>query len=168
MTAGLFISYRRSDAGPYARLLQVQLAKHLPGTPIFMDLDSIEAGTDFAEAIKTGVESCFVLIALIGPKWLDLRDEGGRRRIDNPDDYVRLEISSALERRVRVIPVLIDGAEMPQRRQLADDLSKLATLNALHMGYDRYEYDETRLIAVIQKMIAKRSTDDMMVPEGTN
>ena len=168
MTAGLFISYRRSDAGPYARLLQVQFAKRLPGTPVFMDLDSIEAGTDFAEAIKAGVNSCRVLVALIGPKWLDLRDKEGRRRLDNPDDYVRLEIRSALERRVRVIPVLIDGTEMPQRRQLPDDLSKLATLNALQMGYDRYEYDETRLITAIKKAIATGSSDDGMVLEGAS
>ena len=168
VTAGLFISYRRSDAGPYARLLQVQFAKRLPGTPVFMDLDSIEAGTDFAEAIKAGVNSCRVLVALIGPKWLDLRDKEGRRRLDNPDDYVRLEIRSALERRVRVIPVLIDGTEMPQRRQLPDDLSKLATLNALQMGYDRYEYDETRLITAIKKAIATGSSDDGMVLEGAS
>jgi hypothetical protein len=151
---GLFISYRRSDAGPYARLLKVQLSRHLPDTPVFMDLDSIEAGTDFAEAIQTGVNSSRVLVALIGPKWLDLLDEAGRRRLDDPDDYVRFEIRTALERCMRVIPVLIDGAEMPQHHQLPDDLGKLARLNAIQMSYDRYEYDECRLITVIQKVLA--------------
>ena len=77
---GVFISYRRSDAGPYARLLQVRLGQHLPGTPVFMDLDSIEAGADFAEAIKAALESCRVLIALIGPKWLTVSDAEGRPR----------------------------------------------------------------------------------------
>lgn len=155
--SGLFISYRRSDAGPYARLLQVQFSRHLPDTPVLMDLDFIEAGTDFEEAIKKGVNSCRVLIALIGPKWLELRDEDGRRRLDDPEDYVRFEIRTALERCVRVIPVLVDGAKMPPRHQLPDDLGKLARLNALDMSYDRYEYDESRLVTVIQRVLAAGS-----------
>lgn len=152
-SAGVFISYRRIDAGPYARLLQVQLGEHLPGTPVFMDLDSIEAGTDFAEAIKTGLDACCVLVALIGSRWLTLADDEGRR-LDNPDDYVRFEIRTALERCVRVIPVLVDGAKMPRRQQLPDDLGKLARLNPLEMSYDRYEYDESRLVTVIRKVLA--------------
>jgi hypothetical protein len=167
LTHGVFISYRRSDAGPYARLLQVQLGHHLPATPVFMDLDSIEAGTDFAEAIKAGVHSCRVLVALIGPKWLTLGDAEGRRRLDDPDDYVRFEIRTALERRVRVIPVLVDGATMPQRQELPDDLGKLARLNALQMSYDRYEYDESRLIAVVRKVLAAESADAAEGPTGS-
>jgi hypothetical protein len=151
---GIFISYRRSDTGPYARLLKVQLGQHVPGTPVFMDLDSIEVGTDFAEAIKAGVQSCRILIALIGAKWLTICDEDGNRRLDDPDDYVRFEIRTALERRLRVIPVLVDGANMPRRGQLPDDLDALTRLNALQMSYDRYEYDESRLIDVIQKALA--------------
>ena len=151
---GVFISYRRSDAGPYARLLQVQLTQHLPGTPVFMDLDSIDAGTDFAEAIEAGVESCRILLALIGPRWFTTSDEEGRRRLDDPDDYVRFEIRTALDRGARVIPVLVDGATMPKRQELPDDLAKLARLNALQMSYDRYQYDESRLITIIQKTLA--------------
>ena len=150
---GLFISYRRCDAGPYARLLKVQLGRSLPGTPVFMDLDSIEPGIDFAEAIKAGLDSCPVMIALIGSKWLELCDEEGHRRIDNPDDFVRFEIRTALERCMRVIPVLIDGANMPKYYQLPDDLGGLARLNALQMSYDRYEYDESRLISILRRML---------------
>lgn len=156
---GVFISYRRSDAGPYARLLQVQLSQHLHGTTVFMDLDSIDAGTDFAGAIESAVGSCRVLIALIGRRWLTVTDEGGRRRLDDPDDYVRFEIRTALDRRSRVIPVLVDGAMMPQRQKLPDDLARLARLNALPMSYDRYEYDESRLINLIQKLLAAEGTD---------
>ena len=111
--SGIFISYRRSDTGPYARLLQLRLQERFPGTPVFTDLNSIEAGTDFAEAIKSAVQSCTVLIALIGRGWLTAQDEEGRRRIDDPDNYVRFEIRTALERGVRVIPVLADGAKPP-------------------------------------------------------
>jgi TIR domain len=163
---GIFISYRRSDAGPYARLLQIQLSQSLPDTPVFMDLDSIEAGTDFAEAIKAGVDSCQILIALIGPRWLALSDQEGRRRLDDADDYVRFEIRTALERRVRVIPVLVDGATMPHREQLPDDLAKLTRLNALPMSYDRYEYDERRLMAIIRRVLAAESTDTTAAPAG--
>jgi TIR domain len=158
LTPGVFVSYRRSDSGPYARMLQVRLSHHLPTTPVFMDLDSIEAGTDFAEAIKAGVYSCRVLVALIGPKWLTLDDGEGHRRLDDPDDYVRFEIRTALERCARVIPVLVDGATMPERQQLPDDLVKLARLNALQMSYDRYEYDESRLVTIIRKVLGAESS----------
>jgi TIR domain len=154
---GTFICYRRSDAAPYARLLKVQLSRHLPGTSVFMDLDSIEAGKDFEEAIKKGVYSCGVLVALIGPRWLGISDEDGRRRLDNPDDYVRLELRTALQRCIRVIPVLVDGARMPSRHQLPDDLGKLARLNALKMSYDRYEYDEGRLVTLIQNALQQET-----------
>ena len=156
---GVFISYRRSDAGPYARLLHVRLSQQLPGAPVFVDLDSIEAGTDFAEAISAGVHSCRILLALIGTRWLTVTDEEGHRRLDDPDDYVRFEIRTALERRVRVIPVLVDGATMPRRQQLPDDLGKLTRLTALPMSYDSYEYDESRLMTIIQKVLAAESAD---------
>ena len=164
---GVFISYRRCDAGPYARLLQVRLGQHLPGTPVFMDLDSIEAGADFAEAIKAALESCRVLIALIGPKWLTVSDAEGRPRLDDPDDCVRFEIRTALEHRARVIPVLVDGVTMPHRRQLPDDLAKLARLNALQMSYDRYEYDESRLISITQKTLAAETAETTHWPPGS-
>jgi hypothetical protein len=151
---GVFISYRREDAGPYARLLKEHLSGRFPGVPVFMDLDSIEAGVDFAEAIKSALSSCVVLIALIGPKWLTATDEEDCRRLDDPDDYVRFEIRTALERCVRVIPVLVDGVSVPRQQQLPADLQKLARLNALAMSYDRFEYDETRLTDVIQRVLA--------------
>ena len=155
--SGIFISYRHNDAGPYARLLQVYLLDRFPHAPVFMDLDSIEAGADFVEAIEAGVGSCRVLVALIGPRWLMLADEEGRRRLDNPDDWIRFEIRTALKRRVRVIPVLVDGAKMPRQEQLPTDIGDLARLNALEMSYDRYAYDTSRLAAVIQRALATGS-----------
>jgi transcriptional regulator with XRE-family HTH domain len=151
---GVFISYRRSDAGPYARLLQVNLGKRFPDIPVLMDLDSIEPGADFTEVLRDAVNSCRVMVALIGPKWMTEAGEEGRRRIEDPDDYVRFEIRTALEHGVRVIPVLVDGAKSLQRYQLPPDLSKLARLNALELSYDRFEYDETRLTDVIRKTLA--------------
>jgi hypothetical protein len=150
---GIFISYRREDAGAYARLLQSHLSGRFPDAQVFMDLDFIEVGLDFAEAIESAVCSSAVMVALIGPRWLALADEEGSRRLDNPDDYVRFEIRTALERVVRVIPVLVDGARMPRQQQLPADLQKLARLNALEMSYTRSEYDESRLARVIEKVL---------------
>jgi hypothetical protein len=155
---GVFISYRREDTGPYARLLKEHLSDRLPGAPVFMDLDSIEAGIDFAEAIESALDSSSVMVALIGPKWLTITDEDGHRRLDDPDDYVRFEIRTGLENCIRVIPVLVDGAKPLKRPLLPPDLHKLARLNALEMSYGRFEFDETRLTSIIQKVLTDRPT----------
>lgn len=152
---GVFISYRREDAGPYARLLKMLLNERLPHARVFMDLDSVAAGSDFAEVIACALRLCPVLVALIGPRWLALTDEEGRRRLDNRDDYLRFEINTALKRGHLVIPVLIDGAKMPRRQQLPASLRKLSRLNALEMSYARFEYDEGRLLTVIEKAVVR-------------
>src|SRR5690348_7903487 len=115
---GIFLSYRRADAAAYARLLQHALRDRIPDAHVFMDLDSIDAGMNFAHVIREAIDSCAVLVAVIGRQWTTLTDEQGRRRLDDPDDYVRFEIRAALERGVRVIPVLVDGARPPQQEQL--------------------------------------------------
>ena len=120
----------------------------------FLDLDSIEIGRDFAEVIGEAVNSCAVLVALIGRQWATLADEDGRKRLDNPDDYVRFEIQTALERGVRVVPVLVDGARPLRQQQLPAKLQKLGRLNALELSYGRYDYDANRLFDVIQQVLA--------------
>jgi hypothetical protein len=151
---GIFLSYRHQDAAPYARLLQSQLRERFPGVRVFMDLDSIEAGLDFAEVIGEAVDSCAVLMALIGRQWATLADEQGRRRLDDPDDWVRFEIRAALERGVRVIPVLVDGVKPLRQEQLPAELQKLARLNAVDLSYGRYEYDAARLLDLVQGVLA--------------
>jgi hypothetical protein len=155
---GVFISYRREDTGSYARLLKTFLSERLPDTPVFMDLDSIEPGSDFTEAIESALRSSGVLIALIGRRWLRSDDEG-QRRVDSPEDYVRFEIQAALARRVRVLPVLVDGARAPLRQQLPDDLRKLAQLNTLELSHGRFEFDEGRLMTTIQNVLASAVSD---------
>jgi len=154
---GIFLSYRREDAAPYARLLQFQLRERIPDARVFMDLDSIEPGLDFAEVIREAVDSCAVLVALIGRQWATLTDEEGHRRLDDPDDFVRFEVQAALERGVRLIPVLVDGATPLRRQQLPSELQKLARLNALELSYGRYEYDADRLFSLIQRVLAAAS-----------
>ena len=150
---GIFLSYRREDAGPYARLLQYQLAERFPDAQVFMDLDSIEAGLDFAGVIREAVESCVVLVALIGRQWATLTDEDGQRRLDDLDDFVRFEIQTALERGVQVIPVLIDGARPLRQQQLPAELHELARLNALELSSTRYQRDANRLLELIQRVV---------------
>lgn len=163
---GVFISYRRSDTGPYALLLKDHLSRRFPQAQVFMDLDSIEAGLDFEEVIRDALSTCHVVIALIGPKWATAADEEGRRRIDDPGDYVRLEIRTALDRGVRVIPVLADAAKPLRRQQLPPDLRNLARLSALEISYDRYRYDETRLTTVIAKVLAATQPPPATIPKS--
>jgi len=154
--AGIFISYRRADALAHARLLQVNLRERFADRPVFMDLDSIEAGLDFRKVISDAIKACGVIVVLIGPQWATLANEEGRRRLDEPDDYVRFEVRSALRRGVRVIPVLVEGARAPRPQELPSDLRKLARLNALEMSCDhRYQFDADRLMDVIGRALAR-------------
>jgi TIR domain len=152
---GIFLSYRREDAALCARLLRVELRQRIPDAPVFMDLDSIELGLDFAEVIRVAVDSCIVLVALIGRQWATLADEEGRRRLDNPDDWVRFEIGAALERGVWVIPVLVDGARPLRSQQLPVELEQLARIQALELSNDRYEYDADRLFKRLNWILAE-------------
>src|SRR5690242_323377 len=128
---GVFISYRRElDAG-WAPWVYDKLSDHFGGDRIFMDLNSIAAGDDFAEVITRSVASCRVLIALIGKGWTGAVDAAGRRRLDDPADFVRLEIETALRHGIRVIPLLIGGATMPAPAELPASLAPIAHRQAL-------------------------------------
>ena len=147
MTGQIFISYRRDDASYAAGRLYDHLVARFP---IFMDVDTIKPGADFVEAIETSVGSCDVLLAVIGRRWLTASDEEGRRRLDHPEDLVRLEIATALKRGIRVIPVLVEGALMPQSDQLPDDLKALVRRNALEVSHNRFGADAERMIAEVE------------------
>jgi hypothetical protein len=135
-------------------LLERDLRQRFPGAQVFMDVDSIQAGRDFVEAIEEALDSCAVLVVLIGRQWATLTDEDGRRRLDNPDDFVRFEVKTALERGVRVIPVLVDGAKPLRQQELPDELRKLARIHALELIYGRYQHDKDRLLDLIQQELA--------------
>jgi hypothetical protein len=105
----VFISYRRQETSGLAGRLYERLAARLNDDQVFMDVDTIAPGLDFAEVITEAVSTCEVLLAVIGPRWLDAKDEAGQRRLEAPDDIVRLEIAAALERNIRVIPILVEG-----------------------------------------------------------
>jgi tetratricopeptide (TPR) repeat protein len=144
--AAVFLSYRRDDSAGWVGRLSEALRKGLGRDNVFMDIDSLAAGEDFAEAIERTVASCDVLAAVIGPRWLSATNADGVRRLDEPDDYVRLEIAAALERRIRVIPVLVGNASMPSAEQLPDQIKALARRQAYELSDKRWDYDVQGLL----------------------
>jgi len=118
-----------------------------------MDVDTIEPGVDFAEAIRRAVATCEVLLAVIGPHWLTATDKLSRPRLTDPDDLVRLEIETALARDVRVIPILVEGAAMPGRQDLPESLAGLAHRNALSIRHESFRDDAARLVTAIEGIV---------------
>jgi hypothetical protein len=151
--AKIFISYRRDDSGGWAGRLYDRISQHLGRDNVFMDIDTIEPGLDFVEVIEQAVGSCDALIALIGKQWLTITDDAGRRRLDNPEDFVRLEIAAALARNIRVIPALVQAARMPRSADLPDVLKLLARRNAIEISDRRFHYDVDQLIEVLGKVL---------------
>jgi TIR domain len=151
---GIFISYRRQESKDFAGRMYDRLADRFGESQVFIDVDTIEPGVDFAEEIFRAVAACKVLLAVIGPAWLTATDGRGQRRLDDPDDIVRLEIGAALARDVRVIPILVEGAVMPARQDLPDSLASLARRNALLIRHDSFRSDVARLMTVIERVLA--------------
>src|SRR5215212_2832334 len=141
----IFISYRRAESAYPAGWLYERLASHFGREDIIRDIDSIEPGDDFVDVIGRSVASCDVMLVVIGIRWTSIEDVDGRRRLDIPDDFVRREIEAALERDIRVIPILVDGATMPRNEQLPPSLVKLSRRQALELSPQRFQYDTDRL-----------------------
>src|SRR5215831_20499337 len=116
---------------------------------LFMDVDNIPAGVDFVEYLQSQVAACDVFLAIIGPNWLDSKDDDGRRRFDNPDDYVAIEIAAALARKIRVIPVLVDGARTPKAEKLPDSVKPLVRRNAVEVRNTHFGRDAEALASKV-------------------
>ena len=151
----VFISYRRDDSEGQSGRLYDDLVHRFGDGAVFMDVVGIEAGRDFRKVIDKNVASCDVLLAVIGPSWLDAKDETGLRRLDNPMDFVRLETAAALKRDIPVVPVLVRGARMPRPEQLPDDLKELAYRNGLELTHARWDSDVEVLIKALQQHMAE-------------
>ena len=152
-TKAVFISYRRAAGAGYAGRIADTLVEHFGEDKVFRDIDSLEPGLDFAEAIERALESSEVLIAVIGTNWLTATDAAGQKRLENPDDYVRTEIATALKRNIRVIPLLIQGAAMPSARELPDDLAPLSRRNAFEIHDSSWRDDIRRLVTALERAI---------------
>lgn len=150
----IFISHRRESGSAYAGRLYDRLADHFGETQIFMDVDNIRVGLDFVEQIEKAVQECDVLIVVIGKAWLTTKDEEGTRRLDNPSDFVRVEIQAGLGRNIPVVPLLMGGARMPKASELPDALAKLARRHAMKMSDERFRADMARLIEHISEYVS--------------
>lgn len=159
----IFLNYRRQDADTAVGRLWDTLTRGLGGeegfaeAQLFKDIDTIEPGVDFRVAIGDAVASSDVFLAVIGRDWLTAVDAKGRRRLDNPADFVRMEIEAALHRAeerddVRVVPTLVQGAEMPAVEELPESLAALAHRNAVELTDARWPYDAGRLLARLKEL----------------
>jgi PDZ domain-containing protein/TIR domain-containing protein len=153
----VFISYRREDCPGHAGRLFDHLRARFGGASLFMDVTDIEAGVDFTDVLQRAVGSCDVLLAVVGREWLTCTDRNGRRRLDNPQDFIRLEIGIALARNVRVIPVLVEGAAMPTASELPSDLEGLAKRQAVELRDARWSADVDNLADVLDRVLGPRA-----------
>ena len=164
MASKIFISYRRDDSAGTAGRLHDRLAERFGQKNLFFDVDNVPAGTDFVEYLGEQVANCDIFLCAIGPHWLDNRDDKGHRRLDQPDDFVRVEIGSALKRKIPVIPVLIDGARVPKATELPEDIATLARRQAVELRNSYFRRDADGLTQRIREILKqKRSTPSRVV-----
>jgi len=128
---------------------------HFSPSQVFMDIDGIAPGVDFVDAIDQAVSSCDVFLVVIGRSWATIADDEGERRLDNPEDFIRLEIKTALDHDVRLIPVVVQHAAMPRSDQLPEDIVRLVRHNALELSDLRWDFDVNRLIDAIETPTGK-------------
>ncbi|MDE3189111.1 MAG: toll/interleukin-1 receptor domain-containing protein [Acidobacteriota bacterium] len=157
MGRAIFISYRRDDTEGEAGRLFDDLTRTFGEKSVFMDVTDIKPGLDFRKVIDDNVATCGVLLAVIGPAWATVANSSGERRLDDPNDFVRLEIASALARDIAVIPVLVHGASMPHPDQLPENLKDLAFRNSVEITHTRWNSDVQLLIDALRQYVGASS-----------
>jgi hypothetical protein len=150
---GIFISYRREDSGAYAGRLYDALTSYFDRGSLFFDVDTIEPGQDFREVIQRTCSSCKVLLVIIGKQWATACDKSGRLRLNNSNDIHRIEIATALQKGLRVIPVRVGEAEMPDESALPPDLQPLAYRHAFEVSDRRFHQDVQLLVEALKKVL---------------
>lgn len=155
MSGRIFISYRRQDSAGYAGRLFDRLSNRFGQSNIFMDIDAIELGVDFVQRIQEAVGSCDVLLAVIGPSWLTVTNTNGQPRLSDPNDFVRVEVLTALQRDIRVIPLLVQGAHMPNEKELPAELTALARRNGMGIEHASFDSDVNLLVTKLEKILGE-------------
>ena len=145
----VFISYRRDDSAAHAGRIYDRLRDHFGAEQVFRDIDAIAPGAKFAKVIAERIENCDALIAIIGKEWLHAEDGEGKRRLDDPDDWVKAEIREALTRDKLVIPALVEGARMRKDSELPAEIAALAGRHAIEISESRFDYDAERLLGAL-------------------
>src|SRR6476659_990150 len=169
MASKIFINYRRDDSIATAVHLHERLAQVFGRDNLFMDVDNIPFGIDFEEHLNGQVAACDVMLVVIGPNWLNAKDDTGQRRLQQPDDFVAIEIAAALARNIRVIPVLVDGARMPKASELPDSLKPLARRQAAEVRHSHFGRDAETLVASMREAVpALLDMSDVMSVHESN
>jgi hypothetical protein len=150
--SGVFVSYRRSDSAGHTGRLADYLGQQLEDHALFRDIEKIQAGEDFVEVLERAVAACSVMLVVIGPQWAKVETPDGKRRLKQPGDFVRMEIETALARGVRVIPVLVGDANMPEPEDLPESMAPLLRRHAHTISDRRWAYDLGELIEVLRKV----------------
>jgi tetratricopeptide (TPR) repeat protein len=161
-----FISYRRDEAAQWGLLLSERLAAYFGGGQIFKDVDSIQLGDNYAEMLANAIASCNVLLAIIGDRWLTITDSQGRRRLEDPDDFVRQEIETAFTYNVTVIPVLVGGARMPHEEELPSSLTPLLRYQAAEISENRLDADIEELLKRLESIVAGEQVQSVAEQQG--
>jgi AAA+ superfamily predicted ATPase len=152
MQSKVFISYRRDDSSGHAGRVHDRLEREFGRNLLFMDVDAIPLGTNFVKVLSEEVAKCDVLLAIIGPGWLDASDSNGNRRLEDPQDFVRIEIATALKRGIPLVPILLEGTRPPKPDQLPADLKELALRNGLDVRHVSFHADMDKLIRALRSM----------------
>jgi hypothetical protein len=160
----IFINYRKDDSNWNALALYNELQKYFDKSRIFKDFNAIQPGDDFVLSIENALSRCDVLLVVMGRQWLNVKNSNSIRRLDDPNDYVRIEIATALERGIQVIPVLFDNTPIPSTQQLPDNLKALSRRQAIEINPNGFEDDVRRLAIAIKKVLG----EDETTPPSTN
>jgi TIR domain len=166
MTSGIFISYRRSDSKSDARSICQRLEKTFGKREVFIDVDSIRPGENFQSVLKNDLEKCNIMVVVIGPRWLELLRSFRPTDSETSHDYVYLEVASALERKLPIFPVLVDGATMPEAKDLPDGLKPLAFRQAFSVRHDSFPRDMLGLEQELRRSVSTRGTWKVAVISG--
>lgn len=162
---GIFISYRRRGSQGFAGRLADDLIDRFGEERVFRDVE-IKPGDDFAETIESAIASCSALLVVLGPQWLDHRNEKGAPRLHEPGDWVRLEIEAALARNTWIVPILVGGAQMPPASALPDSIQRLSRIQAFELTDRRWDRDVEHLAAMMASHIPE--LDHSGKTEGKN
>ncbi len=154
----IFINYRRQDTEGYVGRLYDHLLKQFKPHDIFMDVQNIEPGADFVQVLEDAVSACDIFLAMIGPHWLTLKNEEGERRLDEWNDFVRIEIETALKQGKIVIPILVGGATMPNPKHLPETIETFGRRNALSLSHSRFASDVEDLVVFMRGLLPSHPT----------
>ncbi len=156
---GIFICYRREDSVAYAGRLFDHLSDQFAGEQIFMDIDTMKVGFDFVSQLEIAVAGCDVLIVVIGKNWLTATNDEGKRLLDDPEDFVRIEIKTALERNIPVVPLLVGGAVVPKGSDLPNEIAHLSRRHGVEISDIRFRTDVSRFVESIKEYVPERFTE---------